>query len=131
AIVPALAIWLSGLACLIVCASTCARAEAAPTAHPRACCARSAQIEAEESCGALVSLDEIRGEPSFDGCCFLTARSTTQAPVPKSFTVVPSSALARTDFWIECDASLPQPSPPATPVLDRGDTHLRCCVFLI
>ena len=132
AIAPALAVWLSGVACLLACAAMCGRAAAAE--HPaveRACCHRSAEIEAEESgCAALPS-DELRGEPSLASCCFLRARASIPGPVPKSVAAPLAAPVACGVPTVENFAGAPIAAAASFPVLNRGDTHLRCCVFLI
>ena len=130
AIAPALAVWLSGIACLLACTSMCARA-ADHSAPARACCHRSAEIEAEESGAVTGAVAELRGEPSLDSCCFLRARASVPGPVPKSVDAPLAPPVAR-DVVASDAAARPQTAAVASfPPLNRGDTHLRCCVFLI
>ncbi len=133
AIAPVLVVWLSGVACLLVCASMCARtAEAAEHQQRHACCARSAEIEAEESCDAAPPGADMRAEASLTECCLLTARASTRAPLPQGFAIPLAPAVARVAPTVAIADGTVVPIPTASaPVLNRGDTHLRCCVFLI
>jgi hypothetical protein len=131
AIAPALAVWLSGVACLLACTSMCARAADARPGGEHPCCHRSAEIEAEESGCAAAPAAEVRGEPSFDSCCFLRSRASLPGPVPKSVGAPLAPAVDR-GVAIAADPAPPAAAPAAAfPVLNRGSTYLRCCVFLI
>lgn len=122
--------WLSGLACLVVCATGCAEAKGAAS-HVPACCARSAAIDAEASCEAGLPGDVLRGEPSFASCCFLAARPDGRAPAPgNAFPDAPAAEPAGVDLRLR-SASAPVDPAPVEYLPDRGDTHVRCCVFLI
>ena len=127
AIAPVLALWLSGVCCLLLCASVCTDRE--PASAERGCCVRSAEIEAEEACeGAAMGVE---GSGAGGTCCFLSSRRATSAPLPDGFGTpaappvsgtVPDAVAAAPDARIAV-ATLP--------VQNRGDTYLRCCVFLI
>jgi hypothetical protein len=131
AIAPVLAVLLSGIACLAVCAFGC-RAEASGPPAMRACCSRSAAIDAEESCARGPASSHMEGVPSLETCCFFAGRADARLTPPRDdgaggavaperarIVLVPAAAGVRIAFTS------------AGPPRDRGDTHLRCCVFLI
>ena len=126
AIAPVLAVWLSGLCCLLMCTAVCAE----PAVVRGDCCARNAAIAAEEE---ACSGPAIAGEasPSESGCCFLTSRVATTATMPEAPAVAaaPAAVSAATVVFAVVDPDSPPPA--AVPATSRGDTYLRCCVFLI
>ena len=74
--------------------------------------------------------DAVRGVAEASACCLLRAREAFPAPVPASVdapAVMPAPvelpALASVDSACPADRTLP--------IRNRGDTYLRCCVFLI
>ena len=128
AIAPVLALWLSGVCCLLLCVSVCGEpAAASPAEH--SCCARSAEIEAEESCeGPAIAVE---GQGAGGTCCFLASRSTTNAPLPDG-SYAPAAPPVTGVAPVAVAAAPAAPVQIASaPVQNRGDTYLRCCVFLI
>jgi hypothetical protein len=121
---------LSGGLGLLACMSVCARA-AAHAAPERACCHRSAAIEAEESGCVAAPAFEMGTEPSVEGCCLLAARASVRAPVPKVFAAPDAPAVRRETPVVAPAAPIEADASPPPPALDRSDTRLRCCVFLI
>jgi hypothetical protein len=114
----------SGLACLLLCATVCA--ENAPKA--RACCHESAEERAASGGVDGVAIDRTRDAA---GCCMLRARNTLAAPVPSGFDAPASPPPSSATLVVAPAAPLPTAPVVSGPVHNRGDTHLRCCVFLI
>ena len=129
AIAPALALWLSGVCCLLMCAAVCGE-PGAGAASARDCCARSAEIEAEE---AACSGPAIGGPATHAAgtCCFLSTRAAAHVPRPDTSAAPLASPDARVSTVVPTPVE--PPAPPRATVLatSRGDTPLRCCVFLI
>ena len=127
AIAPILALWLSGVCCLLLCVSVCAEPASTPAEHD--CCARSAAIEAEESCeGAVIAVE---GRGSGGTCCFLASRHATNAPLPEGSSAPLAPPVAGAAPVAVAAAPMARVPVAAAPVQNRGDTYLRCCVFLI
>jgi hypothetical protein len=128
AIAPVLALWLSGICCLLLCVSVCAEPAAASSAE-HGCCTRSAEIEAEASCDGPAIAGEGQGAGST--CCFLTSRHATNAPLPDG-SPAPVAACATSSAPVAVATAPVAPAYVAAPLVqNRGDTYLRCCVFLI
>lgn len=128
AIAPVLALWLSGVCCLLLCASVCA--DRAPASAEHGCCARSAEIEAEESCGAGAAIG-VEGSGAGGTCCFLSSRHATSAPLPDGFGTPAAPPVSSTVPAAVAAAPDARVAVVTLPVQNRGDTYLRCCVFLI
>ena len=127
AIAPVLALWLSGVCCLLLCVSVCA--EAATPSADHGCCARSAEIEAEASCeGPAIAVEGRGGDGS---CCFLGSRHATNAPLPDLSSSPLAPPATGTAPIVVAASVADRPAVAALPVQNRGDTYLRCCVFLI
>jgi hypothetical protein len=138
-VVPALVVWLSGLACLLTCAAVCYGArtpacgtgveESHTTAKAHACCAvKGASHETAETTSDAMAVREDHSEAGT--CCFSTARPTMTAPLPLPVTV--AAALPAIQFTPPVpDRDAAPRAVAAVPPLSRGDTYLRCCVLLI
>lgn len=148
-VVAGLAMWLSGLVCLFCCAATCAastdhcamddsamvgsvQSEAQENGE-HACCAKQRRAEeAKTAAKARISPDgAITTERDPEVCCALKARLTAAVPLP-----VPPQIPGVELVAVTLPVLIVEPTPiayprDAIPPLNRGDTHLRCCVFLI
>lgn len=142
-ITPLLLVWLSGVGCLLHCAAICA--SGAPEAHDAAA-ARPAEASGEHACchapgeldagdaageapGGLPAARALRGDGATDSCCMLAGRRSIRAPVPDG---VDAPVVVARRYAGPLAAAAPPVLPARSlPVLNRGDTHLRCCVFLI
>lgn len=128
AIAPVLALWLSGVCCLLLCVSVCAESAAASSAK-RGCCARGVEIDAEASCDGPAIAGE--GQGAGGACCFLSSRPMTNAPLPDG-SQAPVAASATSSAPVAVATAPVAPAFVAAPLArNRGDTYLRCCVFLI
>ena len=127
-----LTLWLSGILCLVA----CVRDETGVAKYlelVRPCCVQSAQLDAEEACTTTpIGVPRMERTPSFETCCFLVAHGDTQAPVSSSRPMPDSPAADGASMSsVVRDGSTVDAESSALHVQNRGDTHLRCCVFLI
>lgn len=129
-VAPALAVWLSGVICLMCCSEIC-RAETDDchgTTEPSCCAPKTEALDADVEPPAALSVP-LESAPA-RGCMLSTARPDIEAPLPDGSLTAPALP-AMVDVPV---ASRPEPIAGVAstyPVRSRGDTHLRCCVFLI
>lgn len=136
AIAVLLLVWTSGAACLLYCATACT----AVMVEASASCAVSEEMAASDCCrteeeattAEVVVTDgpALRGEPAAMVCCLLSSRSLEPAPVPAG-AETPVAVPAMRPAPVAESAAFATVAPVrAGPVLNRGDTYLRCCVLL-
>ena len=129
AIAPALAFWLSGACCLLLCAAVCGEARADASAE-RDCCTRNAEIEAEEAASCRTAIGTPTDKPHGE-CCFLSTRAATNVPLPDGSGAPAVPPAPRVSAIVLAAAAPAGPLPQPVPATSRGDTYLRCCVLLI
>ena len=131
-----LLVWVSGAACLLHCATICA-ADVVEEASGH--CATMAEEPAASCCcdeepAETVEVEEghdaVRGVSEASACCLLRAREAFPAPVPTSVDA-PAVEPASVELPTLAAVEPPCPTDSALPIRNRGDTYLRCCVFLI
>ena len=130
-----LLVWMSGVACLLHCATVCAHAATeearscsamAETASDSCCC----EEEAAETIEVEPGRDAARGVTEASSCCLLRAREAAPAPVPASVDA-PAIEAAAPAIQVLAASTPVYSGDRAQPIRNRGDTYLRCCVFLI
>ena len=136
-LVPLLLVWLSGVGCLLYCATLCQTsapescAPAPAVAAEHACCTDSGETAEAETPATLPNQRALRAETHSTTCCMLARRGSVEAPVPDGVHSPAATGVRRHDLPVAAAASAPAIPVRHAPPRSRGDTHLRCCVFLI
>lgn len=127
---PAITVWLSGALCLITCLAVCASSAAACEASSEhSCCERMREVADDDAePPASLSAESVAG---VSGCCLMFGnRPTVEGPQRHETSIDADvadgfvAAVRPAGLDVARFAS-------ALPVRSRGDTYLRCCVFLI
>lgn len=127
---PAITVWLSGALCLITCLAVCASSAAACEASSdHSCCERMSQsADADSEPPASISAESVTGA---SGCCLMFgSRPTVEGP-QRHETSIHSESAERFIASVQPAGQDVARYASTLPVRSRGDTYLRCCVFLI
>ena len=127
---PAITVWLSGALCLVTCLAVCATSAAAceaPSEH--SCCDRMRDVADEDAePPASLSAESLAG---VSGCCLMFGnRPTVEQPQRHEMSVDAEETESFVAFVQPAGSDFARFAS-ALPVRSRGDTYLRCCVFLI
>lgn len=127
---PAITVWLSGALCLLSCLAVCgASTMACEKPKESSCCAESCEIagsDAEQ--GPMLAAGSISGVSHV--CSMFGRRPPVDGPQRHPLPV-DSDVQARFVATVAAPVPVDSRYSSTLPVRSRGDTHLRCCVFLI
>ncbi len=127
---PAITVWLSGMLCLITCLAVCASSAAACEASSEhSCCERmrdTADDDAEPP--ASLSAESVAGT---SGCCLMFGNRPTVEGPQRHDTSIDADDAERFVASVRTSGADVARFASTLPVRSRGDTYLRCCVFLI
>ena len=127
---PAITVWLSGALCLITCLAVCATSASACEATTKASCCAESCDERDSDVEPLASLSAV-SVTGTSGCCLMFGRRPTVEGPQRHESTIDADGPQR--FFVSAVVAGPDaPGRHSTlPVRSRGDTYLRCCVFLI
>lgn len=127
---PAITVWLSGALCLITCLAVCASSAAACEASSEhSCCERMNQAsDADAEPTASISAESVTG---VSGCCLMLGNRPTVEGPQRHETSIDAESSERLIASVQPAGQDVARFASTLPVRSRGDTYLRCCVFLI
>ncbi len=129
-IAPAITVWLSGALCLITCLAVCAAsATACEAATKSSCCERSCEeADSDAEPPASISAESV---DRASGCCLMFGNRPTVEQPQRHETSVDTDEPSKFIAYLRSNRPDVERFASALPVRSRGDTYLRCCVFLI
>ena len=129
-IAPAITVWLSGALCLITCLAVCASsATACEASSEHSCCERMSEAaDADAEPPASISAESVTG---VSGCCLMFGNRPTVEGPQRVETSIDADAPERFIASVQPAGQDVARFVSTLPVRSRGDTYLRCCVFLI
>lgn len=127
---PAITVWLSGMLCLITCLAVCASSAAACGASSEHSCCERMRDTADDDAEPLASLSA-ESVARTSGCCLMLGNRPTVEGPQRHDTSVDADYAERFVASVRTSGADVARFASTLPVRSRGDTYLRCCVFLI
>ena len=129
-IAPAITVWLSGALCLVTCLAVCAASATACEAATKSSCCEQTREEADRDAEPPASISAESVDRA-SGCCLMFGNRPTVEQPQRHESSVDTDEPAKFIAYLRSNRPDVERFASALPVRSRGDTYLRCCVFLI